>query len=143
MALQVDPGNAEALQSLASVRLSQQRPDEAKQCLEQAWTQWKDFEADDNRLPPIPTRLALVKMFLELELFEPALLVLTGIMAFDDQEVEAWYLEGWCFFLMAEKAQENGGSLNELTWEQLAKDARDCLETCRMVWMLLYLRNIY
>ena len=72
-------------------------------------------------------------MFLELELFEPALLVLTGIMAFDDQEVEAWYLEGWCFFLMAEQAQENGGKLQELTWEQLARDARDCLDACKMV----------
>ncbi|EKM58296.1 uncharacterized protein PHACADRAFT_26810 [Phanerochaete carnosa HHB-10118-sp] len=142
MALQADPGNTEALQALASVRLSQQRPDEAKQCLEQAWTQWKDLEpallsphtfADDHRLPPIPTRLALVKMFLELELFEPALLVLSGIMAFDDQEVEAWYLEGWCFFLMAEQAQENGGTLQELAWEQLARDARDCLETCKML----------
>ena len=45
LALQVDPGNSEAYQSLASVRLSQQRPDDAKQCLEQAWTSWKDLEA--------------------------------------------------------------------------------------------------
>ena len=43
-ALQTDPGNTEALQALASVRLSQQRPDDAKACLEQAWTQWKDLE---------------------------------------------------------------------------------------------------
>ena len=88
---------------------------------------------DDHRLPPIPTRLSLVKLFLEFELFEPALLVLTGVMAADDQEVEAWYLEGWCFFLMAEKAQQGGGTLGELAWEQLARDARDCLETCKMV----------
>lgn len=54
-------------------------------------------------------------------------------MASDDQEVEAWYLEGWCFFLMAEQAQENGGKLDDLTWEELARDARDCLETCQMV----------
>ena len=88
---------------------------------------------DDQRLPPIPTRLALVKLFLEFELFEPALLVLSGVMASDDQEVEAWYLEGWCFFLMAEQANENGGKLDELSWEELARDARDCLETCQMV----------
>ena len=44
MALQTDPNNTEALQALASVRLSQQRPDEAKQCLEQAWIQWKDLD---------------------------------------------------------------------------------------------------
>ena len=54
-------------------------------------------------------------------------------MAVDDQEVEAWYLEGWCFFLMAEQAQESGGKLDELTWQELAKDARDCLETCQTV----------
>ncbi|RPD60083.1 TPR-like protein [Lentinus tigrinus ALCF2SS1-7] len=133
LALQTDPGNTEALQALASVRMSQQRPDDAKVCLEQAWSQWKDLELDDPRLPPIPSRLAIVKLFLELSLYTPALLVLQGIMATDDQEVEAWYLEGWCFFLMAEQAQENGGKLDELTWEELARDARDCLETCQML----------
>ncbi|RDX57294.1 TPR-like protein [Lentinus brumalis] len=133
LALQTDPGNTEALQALASVRMSQQRPDEAKLCIEQAWTQWKDLELDDPRLPPIPSRLAIVRLFLELSLYTPALLVLQGIMATDDQEVEAWYLEGWCFFLMAEQAQESGGKLDELTWEELARDSRDCLETCQML----------
>ncbi|KAJ6494846.1 hypothetical protein C8R47DRAFT_1194737 [Mycena vitilis] len=132
-ALQTDPGNAEALQALASVRMSQQRQDEAKQCLEQAWSAWKDLDLDDPKLPPIPTRLALVKLFLELALFTPALLVLHGIMSSDDQEVEAWYLEGWCFFMMSEQAQENGGKLDELTWQELATDARDCLATCEVL----------
>ena len=129
--------------------MSQQRPDDAKQCLEQAWTAWKDLEAgklpgycskystmydvDDPKLPPIPNRLALVRLFLELALYTPALLVLHGIMSSDDQDVEAWYLEGWCFFLMSEQAQENGGALDELTWQELAKDSRDCLETCQVV----------
>ncbi|PFH52997.1 hypothetical protein AMATHDRAFT_79399 [Amanita thiersii Skay4041] len=132
-ALQVDPGNSEALQSLASVRMSQQRPEDAKQCLEQAWSSWKDLELDDPKVPTIPDRLSIVKLFLELSLYTPALLVLQGIMAADDQEVEAWYLEGWCFFLMSEQAQENGGTLDELTFQELAKDARDCLETCRIL----------
>ena len=92
-----------------------------------------NLRADDPRLPPVPTRLALVKLFLELELYEPALMVVSGVMAVDDQEVEAWYLEGWCFFMMTERAQENGGTFNELTWEQLGKDARDCLDACQTV----------
>ncbi|KAG6851109.1 hypothetical protein H0H93_000989 [Arthromyces matolae] len=132
-ALQVDPNNPEALQTFASVRMSQQRPDDAKDCLEKAWTAWKDLDLDDPRLPPIPTRLSLVRLFLELSLYTPALLVLQGVMAVDDQEVEAWYLEGWCFFLMSEQAQENGGTLDELTWQELAKDSRDCLETCKVL----------
>ncbi|KAI1797119.1 TPR-like protein [Ganoderma leucocontextum] len=133
LALQTDPGNTEGLQTLASVRMSQQRPDDAKVYLEQAWSQWKDLDLDDPQLPPIPARLSIVKLFLELSLYTPALLVLQGIMASDDQEVEAWYLEGWCFFLMAEQAQENGGKVDELTWEELAQDGRDCLETCQML----------
>lgn len=44
-AIQTDPGNCEVLQALASVRLSQQRQDDAKQCAEQAWSSWKDLEA--------------------------------------------------------------------------------------------------
>ena len=150
MALQTDPGHPEALQALASVRMSQQRPEEAKQCLEQAWTAWKDLDLgvqnfdetfilsnnifkDDPKVPLIPARLALVKLFIELSLYTPALLVLHGIMSSDDQEVEAWYLEGWCFHLMSEQAQESGGSIDGLTWQELAKDSRDCLETCQVV----------
>jgi thioredoxin-like negative regulator of GroEL len=44
-ALQVDPENTEALQTLASVRMSQQKPDEAKEILEKAWLSWKDLDA--------------------------------------------------------------------------------------------------
>jgi hypothetical protein len=158
-ALQTDPGNAEALQALASVRMSQERPDEAKQCLEQAWSAWKDLDlgkfrtsartaslnkrVDDPNLPPIPTRLALVKLFLELALFTPALLVLHGVMASDDQDVEAWYLEGWCFFLMSEQAQEKGGKLDDITWQELATDARDCLATCQVVRCFVHLCASY
>ncbi|THH20730.1 hypothetical protein EW146_g683 [Bondarzewia mesenterica] len=131
LALRTDPENVEALQSLASVRMSQQRPNDAKTILEKAWSSWKDLEPDDPNLPPIPSRLGLTKLFLELSLFTPALLALQGIMAADDEEVEAWYLEGWCFFLMAEQAHENGGKLDEISWADLARDARDCLETCK------------
>ena len=97
---------------------------------------WDVFHIDDPRVPSIPVRLSLVKLFLELSLFDPALLTLQGIMASDDQEVEAWYLEGWAFYLMAELAHDSRDGKLEgegLTWEELAKDARDCLETCRRV----------
>ena len=44
LALQTAPGHPEAIQALASVRMSQERPEEAKQYLEQAWTAWKDLD---------------------------------------------------------------------------------------------------
>lgn len=131
LALDTDPGNVEALQALASVRLSQQRPADAKECLGKAWNNWKDLDPDNEKLPCIPTRLTTARLFLELHLFEPALQVLQSIMASDDRNVEAWYLEGWCFFLMSEEARKAEGNIDALTWQEFGRDARDCLETCK------------
>lgn len=44
LALQTDPTSCEALQTLASVRMSQKRPEEAQQCAERAWERWKDLD---------------------------------------------------------------------------------------------------
>lgn len=43
LAIQADPSNVEVLQSLASVRMSQQRQDDARKYVEQAWRLWKDL----------------------------------------------------------------------------------------------------
>lgn len=104
-----------------------------------ASNEYSIFFSDDPRLPPIPTRLALAKLLMEVELFAQALLVLNNVMASDDQDVEAWYLEGWCFFLMAENAKENGNNFDGMSWEELATDARDCLETCQVVSVLFFI----
>ena len=66
------------------------------------------FGIDDNRLPSVSARIELVKRFLELGDYTAALQVVQSIMASDDQHVEAWYLEGWCLYLMAEHAKETG-----------------------------------
>ncbi|KAG8921592.1 hypothetical protein FRC02_012493 [Tulasnella sp. 418] len=133
LALEIDPNNVEALQSLASVRMSQQRPDEARVLAEKSWSLWKDLDADDPLLPPFSVRLSLTRLLLELSLYHQALTILQDIIASDDQDVEAWYLEGWCFFLMGDAVKEGATieGVDELTWEDLKRDARDCLEMCK------------
>ncbi|KAH7917578.1 TPR-like protein [Leucogyrophana mollusca] len=123
-ALEIDPSNPEALLALASVRTSQQRPADALALLHQSHTL---LPADAS----IPTRLALAKMFVELGAYAEALSVLQAVLAADDTEVEAWYIEGWAFWLMGERAKERGEAVDGLGWEELWRDARDCLETCR------------
>jgi hypothetical protein len=88
---------------------------------------------DDARSASPAVLLSLTRIFLELALYEGALEILQVVFAQDDEEVEAWYLQGWCFVLMAEQVKEGGLKLEELGWEELAQDARDCLETCRGV----------
>ena len=43
-AAQIDADNAEALEALASCRMSQNRPDDARVAVERSWAQWKDLE---------------------------------------------------------------------------------------------------
>lgn len=88
---------------------------------------------DSPAMPPLPVRLSLARLFLELSLYTHALTILGGVIATDDEDVEGWYLEGWCFFLMAEQARETKANVGGLTWEEIAQDSRDCLETCQMV----------
>ena len=135
VALETDPQNVEALHCLGSVRMSQQRPAEALELAYRAWAPWKNLQSDDISLPPLAGRLSLTRLFIELSQFTSALIILQGIMASDDQDVEAWYLEGWCFYLMGQQKKE-GRSLDgaeDLSWEDLHRDARDCLETCKTV----------
>ena len=92
-----------------------------------------DSHPDSPAMPPLPVRLSLTRLFLELSLYMNALEILTGVLATNDEEVEGWYLEGWCFFLMAEQARESMVNVGQLTWEEIARDARNCLEICQNV----------
>ncbi|GJJ08209.1 hypothetical protein Clacol_002417 [Clathrus columnatus] len=133
LALEIDPTSCEAMQTLASVRMSQKRSEEARQLAERAWERWKDLDPESPKLPPLPVRLSLVRLFLELSLYSNALTILSGVIGLDDQDVEAWYLEGWCFYLMAEQARETSALVEGLSYEELARDAMDCLQTCQML----------
>jgi hypothetical protein len=78
--------------------------------------------------------MQFTRLSLELEKYDLALQILQGIMAVDDTSVDAWYLEGWCFFLLAMTTREApSNNYNGLTWEELARDARECLESCQSV----------
>ncbi|CAE6491486.1 unnamed protein product [Rhizoctonia solani] len=146
LAHSTDPGNVEVLQAEASIRLSQSRPEDAQQSASNAWATWRDLPPGDSKIPDGETRLQLAKLMLELGLSGDALEIIAGVVAEDDQDVEAWYLEGWCLWDMAERVKagekleagdnEKGKgkqetSDEELSWEDLARDARDCLETCK------------
>ncbi|KAG9076238.1 hypothetical protein FRC06_009624 [Ceratobasidium sp. 370] len=151
LAHSIDPSNPEVLQSEASIRLSQSRPEDAQRSVAAAWSTWRELPPGDPRIPGGETRLQLAKLMLELGGNGDALEVIAGVVAEDDQDVEAWYLEGWCLWGMAERVQagekldgEDEGKgkekdevldddSGELAWEELARDARDCLETCKML----------
>ncbi|EIW83769.1 hypothetical protein CONPUDRAFT_163073, partial [Coniophora puteana RWD-64-598 SS2] len=166
-ALSYDPIHTEALQALASVRLSQSNPPGARTALLRALSAWHALPAADPRVPPLPVKLSLSRLLLETGMLRNAVDVLSGCIEADDENVEGWYLQGWAFWLMAERTKDGKGvdvfvkgpsearseaeveaaeageafeqglvgagaeEWEQLGWEDLARDARDCLETCK------------
>jgi tetratricopeptide (TPR) repeat protein len=145
-AQQVDPENCEVYQLLASVRLSQQRGEEAQQALSTSMELWIHKDIGDSSIPIYDTRLSLVRLLLEMAMFDRAFSVLELLQKENDQVVDLWYLYGWTYYCLGEE--------EERTEEEkiaLWADARECLETalkvisciifmtCRVYLRLFYL----
>lgn len=104
-AMLVAPECPGALQTLASVRISQTRMDEAMKALTHSIEVWKDLPAGDESVPNFPTRISLARLLMEVGMEDDALEVLERLVEEDDTSVEAWYLGGWCQYLATEKNQ--------------------------------------
>ncbi|KAI9371457.1 hypothetical protein BJX61DRAFT_534770 [Aspergillus egyptiacus] len=104
-ALLVQPNSPEVLQTLASIRISQLREDDARAALSRSIELWKDLPPEDPNVPDFATRISLSRLLMEVSMLLEALEVLERLILEDDQSVEAWYLGGWCLYLLAEKGE--------------------------------------
>ncbi|KAK5694107.1 hypothetical protein LTR97_009728 [Elasticomyces elasticus] len=102
-----DETSPEVLQTLASVRLSQLRKDDARAALTRSLQGWIDLDPEDSAVPDFATRVSLARLLMEAEMEDEAMQVLHRLVADDDQSVEAWYQGGWCQYLIAEKMQDS------------------------------------
>lgn len=133
-ALLVAPNNPEPLQTLASIRISQVRVDDAKAALSRSLGLWKDLEPNDPRIPDYSTRISLSRLLMEAEMEEEAIEVLERLVGENDSSVEAWYLGGWCLHLLGEK--QKAGEQTE-TARALCRASRDWLENCLKLYTSL------
>ncbi|PSK55424.1 hypothetical protein B9Z65_2813 [Elsinoe australis] len=132
-ALLFAPENPGVLQTLASVRLSQVRVEEARSALGRSMAVWRDLEPDDEMVPDFSTRISLARLLMEAEMEDEAMVVLERLALEDDQSVEACYLGGWCLHLMAEKKQgslPNGGETG-VNGSNLDEESRSLLQASR------------
>ncbi|KUJ20285.1 putative UPF0661 TPR repeat-containing protein C16D10.01c [Mollisia scopiformis] len=106
-ATMVAPGFAEPWQTLASVRISQQKMEDAKAALTRSLELWKDLPPEDPSVPDFPTRVSLARLLMEADMDVEAIEVLERLVGEDDSSVEVWYLGGWGLYMMGEK-QRNG-----------------------------------
>lgn len=106
-ATMVAPSFAEPWQTLASVRISQQRIEDAKAALSRSLELWKDLPPEDSTVPDFPTRVSLARLLMEADMDVEAIEVLERLVGEDDSSVEVWYLGGWGLYILGEK-QKNG-----------------------------------
>ncbi|EHY55890.1 hypothetical protein HRR83_006726 [Exophiala dermatitidis] len=127
--------SAGVLQTLASVRISQTRVDDARQALGRSMDIWKDVPQevdDDERRPDFATRVSLSRLLMEVEQEPEAFAVIEGLIRQDDESVECWYLGGWCQVLISQKP--------ETTPEEVAKSqetAKTWLDNCLRLYRKL------
>ncbi|GAA6011139.1 hypothetical protein JCM8202_003912 [Rhodotorula sphaerocarpa] len=129
-AAQIDPTDPETYQTLASVRLSQQREGDAKEALHRGWELWRNLENDSPQYPPAPSRLTCAKLFLELSEHVPALEILNRLEDEDDEDSEVWYLSGWAWWLLGESRGEAPAAEDDEveSREECWSESRLCLE---------------
>ncbi|GAA5922027.1 Acl4p [Sporobolomyces koalae] len=128
-ASELDPTDPEVYQTLASVRLSQQRDNDAKEAAERGYSLWKNLENNSPLYPPPSARLSCAKLLLELSQHVPALEILQTLEGEDDEDSETWYLSGWAWYLLGEARGANASSTNEEeSREECWSEAKLCLE---------------
>ncbi|GAA5827045.1 hypothetical protein JCM11251_002220 [Rhodosporidiobolus azoricus] len=127
-AAEIDPSDPEVYQTLASVRLSQQRPEDAKTALTQGWEIWRNMDNDSPLYPPASARLTCAKLFLELSAHVPALEILNRLENEDDEDSEVWYLSGWAWWLLGEERDGKESTEDEENKEECWSEAKLCLE---------------
>ncbi|TPX69054.1 hypothetical protein SpCBS45565_g02664 [Spizellomyces sp. 'palustris'] len=129
-AITYDPTNPEAHQTLASVRMSQCRPDDARKAIETSMDIWINSAAPgDKDWPVYPARIVLVKILLELSLHERALTVLQTIQNENDEDPEGWYLFGWCYYRMGGGGEDDEKVVDPAEKAECWDSARECFET--------------
>jgi tetratricopeptide (TPR) repeat protein len=131
-ALKIAPHEPETLQTVASVRISQNKKEEACSFLTKSLAQWENLSPEDPKYPAFALRISLVRLLLEAEMEKEASEVIEGLLAEDDTSVEAWYQSGFCQYLLAKRCKNSkiaNGSTNDLIAEHL-KRSRASLKQC-------------
>ena len=111
-ALLVAPHAPEPLQTLASIRLSQERMDEAHSALSKSLQLWSHLPPDNSNVPDFSSRISLSRLLMEAHMEEESMKVLERLILEDNRSVEAWYLGGWCLYLSTTKDREASGFAN-------------------------------
>ena len=146
-ALLIAPHAPEPLQTLASVRISQERWEEARSALTKSLQLWQHFSPEDPNVPEFSSRISLSRLLMEADMRVEAMKVLERLVLEDSCSVEAWYLGGLCLYIDTNKYNEvHDSQSGETCSVDVTHSCKDSLRQSRK-WLLtcldLYRSNTY
>ncbi|KAH6854390.1 hypothetical protein B0I37DRAFT_28988 [Chaetomium sp. MPI-CAGE-AT-0009] len=128
------PESAETWQTVANVRISQTRTEEAQEALKRGLGLWTDLAPEDPAVPPFPSRVSLVRLLIEVGMEKEAVEVTERLIAEDDRSVEVLYLGGYAKYILGEKLMTQGQSSDVETWKAFWRSSRKWLTQCLKVF---------
>ncbi|CAK7204665.1 hypothetical protein SEUCBS139899_007424 [Sporothrix eucalyptigena] len=129
----IDPSSSEAWQTLASVRISQSRDEEARAALQRSLALWEDLHPEHPLVPAFSVRVSLARMLMTVGWLDKAIEVTTNLLREDEQSVEVWYLAGYANHLLGQQMKEAEAAdpnLKKDRWKGPWIEARRCLGRC-------------
>ncbi|CAK7265656.1 hypothetical protein SEPCBS119000_001624 [Sporothrix epigloea] len=129
----IDPSSTEAWQTLASVRISQGRDEEARAALQRSIALWEDLHPLHPLVPAFSVRVSLARMLMTVGWLAKAIEVTTNLLREDDQSVEVWYLAAYANHLLGQQLKEAEASdpkQKKDLWKGPWIEARRCLGRC-------------
>lgn len=136
-AMMIAPDTTETWQTVANVRISQQRTDEARAALQRSLELWQDLSPERPAMPEFAMRIGLARLLLETDMGDEAMRVLERLVSDDDQIVEAWYLGGWGLYLAGDKQRGTSGDGHGEAWQSTWSTARKWLAQCLKLYAQL------
>ncbi|KAK3337313.1 hypothetical protein B0T19DRAFT_68276 [Cercophora scortea] len=129
------PDVPETWQTVANVRISQLRMEEAQAALKRSLGVWMDLPPEDTGVPAFATRVALVRLLIEVGMEEEAIEVAERLISEDDTSVEVWYLGGYARYMLGEKLKQKGErSSDDQDWQAVWKSSRKRLAQCLRIF---------
>ncbi|KAK0730592.1 hypothetical protein B0H67DRAFT_477801 [Lasiosphaeris hirsuta] len=126
------PDLAETWQTVANVRISQAREEEAREALKRSLGLWADLAPQDPKVPPFPTRVSLVRLLIEVDMEESAIEVAQRLIREDDRSVEVWYLGGYGRYILGDKMKQEGTDVE--SWQRVWRSSRKWLAQCLRIF---------
>lgn len=113
----LDPNHHQYLITFASLRISQSRPEDAKEFLNLFF---KNLSKDLESIPDYDSRISAIKLCIETQLYDNALDLLGVNLQIDEDDGETWYLFGWIYYLFYSEGDVDYESDMMECWDRLA-----------------------